>query len=177
LDEHRSLAEYALKEIQHLYRIERMADEQEMTAEERKALRLKLAVPVMDAFEKWMEETYPKVLPKSNIGKAIEYSYARWNRMKNYLKDGRLMIDNNLAENAVRPIAIGRKNFLFCGNHQAAAHTAIICSLLASCKGVGINPREWLMDVIAKMPYYCRPGKTKNLKELLPIYWNRDKRL
>jgi len=175
LDEHRSLAEYALKEIQHLYRIERMADEKEMTPEERRALRLKLAAPVMDAFEKWMEETHPTVLPKSNIGKAIEYSYTRWGRMRNYLKDGRLMIDNNPVENAVRPIAIGRKNFLFCGNHQAAAHTAIICSLLASCKGIGVNPREWLNDVIAKMPYYCQPGKTKSLKELLPIYWNRDK--
>jgi len=175
LDEHKSLAEHALKEIQHLYRIEQMADEQELSTEERKDLRLKLAVPVLNAFEKWMEETYPTVLPKSNIGKAIEYSYTRWERMKNYLKDGRLMIDNNPVENAVRPIAISRKNFLFCGNHQAATHTAIICSLLASCKGSGVNPREWLNDVIAKMPYYCQPGKTKSLKELLPLYWNRDK--
>jgi transposase len=175
LDEHKTLAEYALKEIQNLYRIEQMADEKELTAEERKSLRLKLAMPVMRAFEKWMEDTYPTVLPKSNIGKAIEYGYTRWDRMKNYLKDGRLMIDNNLAENTVRPIAIGRKNYLFCGNHQAATHTAIICSLLASCKGVGVNPREWLLDVIAKMPYYCQPGKTKNLKELLPLYWGRDK--
>jgi len=71
-------------------------------------------------------------------------------RMKNYLK--------------------GRKNFIFCGNHQSAAYTAIICSLLASCEGVGINPREWLNDVIAKLPDYCRHGKTKNLKELLPAY-------
>jgi len=172
LDEHKSLAEHALKEIQRLYRIERMADEKEMSDKERKALRKKLATPILDAFEKWMKDTYPTVLPKSRIGQAIAYSYSLWSRMKNYLKDGRLMIDNNLAENAIRPIALSRKNFLFCGNHRAAANTAIICSLLASCKGTGINPREWLNDVIAKLPYYCQPGKTKNLKELLPAHWS-----
>jgi len=174
LDEYKSLAEYALKEIQQLYRIEQMADEQQMSTQQRKELRLKLAVPILDAFEQWMKDIYPTVLPRSLIGKAIAYSFALWPRMKNYLKDGRLIIDNNLAENAIRPIAISRKNFLFCGNHQAAAHTAIICSLLASCKGSGLNPREWLNDVLTKLPYYCRPGKTKSLKELLPIYWMRD---
>jgi transposase len=172
-EEHRALAEYALKEIQSLYRIEKMADEGKMSHDERKALREKLAIPILDALEQWMKETYYTVLPKSRIGQAIAYSYSLWPRMKNYLKDGRLMIDNNLAENVIRPIAISRKNFLFCGNHQAAAHTAIICSLLASCKGVGINPREWLNDVIAKLPYYCQPGKEKNLKELLPAYWTQ----
>jgi hypothetical protein len=173
LDEHKSLAEYALREIQSLYRIERMADEKEMSCEERKSLREKLATPILASLEQWMKETYPTVMPRSRIGQAIAYSYSLWPRMKNYLKEGRLMIDNNLAENAIRPIALSRKNFLFCGNHQAAEHTAIICSLLASCKGVGLNPREWLNDVIAKLPYYCQPGKTKNLKELLPAYWIR----
>jgi len=171
LEEHKALAEYALSEIQSLYRIERMADEKEMSHDDRKALREKLAVPILDAFEQWMKDTYPTVLPRSRIGQAIAYSYSLWPRMKNYLKEGRLMIDNNLAENTIRPIAISRKNFLFCGNHQAAVHTAIICSLLASCKGVGINPREWLNDVLTKLPYYCQPGKTRDLKELLPAYW------
>ena len=170
LDEHRTLAEYALGEIQNLYRIERMGEEKELSFGERKALREKLATPILASLEQWMKDTYPTVLPRSRIGQAIAYSYSLWPRMKNYLKEGRLLIDNNLAENAVRPVALGRKNFLFCGNHQAAEHTAIICSLLASCKGVGINPREWLNDVIAKLPYYCRPGKNKDLKELLPAY-------
>ena len=173
LDEHKSLAEYALKEIQSLYRIEQTANEKDMSFDERKALREKLATPIIASMEQWMKDTYPTVMPRSRIGQAIAYSYSLWSRMKNYLKEGRLMIDNNLAENAIRPIAISRKNFLFCGNHQAAEHTAIICSLLASCKGVGINPREWLNDVIAKLPYYCQPGKTKNLKELLPAYWTK----
>jgi hypothetical protein len=119
-----------------------------------------------------MEKIYPTVLPKSLMGQAIAYSYSIWPRMKNYLKEGRLMIDNNLAENAIRPIALSRKNFLFCGNHQAAENTAIICSLLASCKESKVNPREWLTDIIAKMPYYQKPGANKNLSELLPHNWN-----
>jgi hypothetical protein len=113
-----------------------------------------------------------EVLPKSRMGQAIAYSYSIWPRMKNYLKDGRLLIDNNLAENAIRPIALSRKNFLFCGNHQAAENTAIICSLLASCKEVRVNPREWLKDILAKLPYYLKPGAKKDLKELLPNHWN-----
>jgi len=90
--------------------------------------------------------------------------------MRNYLKDGRLKIDNNLAENAIRPIALSRKNFLFCENHEAAENIAVICSLLASCKASQVNLREWLTDVIAWLPYYTR-DKGKDLKELLPNYW------
>ena len=174
LDEHKSLAEEALTQIQDLYRIERMADEQQLAPEQRKDLRQKLAVPILDAFEKWMEKIYPTVLPKSRIGQAIAYSYSLWKRMKNYLKDGRLNIDNNKVENLIRPIAISRKNFLFCGNHQAAENTAIICSILASCKALGVNPREYLNDIIAKMPYYTKPGARKDLTELLPNRWGND---
>jgi len=76
-----------------------------------------------------------------------------------------------LAEHAIRPIALSRKNFMFCGNHEAAGNTAIICSLLTSCKEQGVNPREWLIDVIGKMPYYQKPGNDENLKKLLPNYW------
>ena len=174
LDENKSLAEYALKQIQQLYQIERMADEQNLSYEERYKKRNELARPIMLSFEKLMEKTYPTVLPKNRMGEAISYSYALWPRMKNYLKDGRLKIDNNLAENALRPIALSRKNFMFCGNHEAAQNTAVICSLLASCKESGINPREWLNDVIAKMPYYQKPGNEENLRALLPNYWKQQ---
>ena len=174
LDENKSLAEYALKQIQQLYQIERMADEQNLSYEERYKKRNELARPIMLSFEKWMEKTYPTVLPKNRMGEAISYSYSLWPRMKNYLKDGRLKIDNNLAENALRPIALSRKNFMFCGNHEAAQNNAVICSLLASCKESGINPREWLNDVIAKMPYYQKPGNEENLRALLPNYWKQQ---
>lgn len=169
--ENKSLSEYALAEIQKLYNIERMADKQELSDEERAALRRKLATPILNSFEKWMEQTYQKVRPKSLIGKAIKYTYALWGRMKNYLRDGRLKIDNNLAENAIRPFTISRKNFLFCGNHGAAENTAIICSLLATCKAEEVNPRLWLNDVIAKLPFYMERNSGKELKELLPNVW------
>ena len=171
MNENKALAEHALKEIQQLYRIERMADERNLPFEERAKLREELAAPIMKSLEAWMEKTYPKVLPQSLIGEAIGYSYSLWPRMKNYLLDGRLKLDNNMAENAIRPIALSRKNFMFCGNHKAAFNTAIICSLLTSCKEQGVNPREWLIDVIGKMPYYQKPGNDENLKKLLPNYW------
>lgn len=175
LDENKSLAQYALMQIQQLYRIERMADEQDLSFDQRAKLREELAAPIILSLEKWMEKTYTTVLPKSRMGQAIAYSYAIWPRMKNYLKEGRLMIDNNGAENAIRPIALSRKNFLFCGNHEAAENTAVICSLLASCKESKVNPREWLKDIIAKMPYYQKPGDIKNLNELLPHNWKTTK--
>lgn len=161
-------------QIQQLYRIERMADDQRLSFDERANLRNELAAPILFSFEKWMEQTHPRVLPKSRIGEAVGYSYSLWPPMKNYLKDGRLRIDNNLAENAIRPIALSRKNFLFCGNHEAAQNTAVICSLLASCKESGVNPREWLKNIIAKMPYYQKPGNEENLKKLLPNYWEKQ---
>lgn len=91
--------------------------------------------------------------------------------MRHYLYDGRIFIDNNRAENALRPMVLTRKNMLFCGNQQAAENTAVICSLLDSCKECGVNPREWLNDVISKLPYYLTPKSEKNLTELLPDRW------
>ena len=86
-----------------------------------------------------------------------------------------LKIDNNLAENAIRPLTLSRKNFLFCGNHEAAENTAVICSLLASCKAQEVNPREWLNDVIARLPYYQEKDSGKNIRELLPDVWKLKK--
>lgn len=168
LDEHKSLAEYALAQIQSLYNIERMADNDEFAPEQRAELRQRLATPIMDALELWMEATYPKVLPKSRMGQAIGYAYQLWSRMRSYLQDGRLKIDNNLAENAIRPIALSRKNFLFCGNHEAAENTAVICSLLSTCKARRVNPREWLNDTIAKLPYALEAKSRDELVKLLP---------
>ena len=168
LKENQVLAEFALSQIQLLYRLERKADQENISSEERAVMRQQFARPIIEALEVWMEKTYPTVLPKSDIGKAIGYAYGLWNRMKNYLNDGCVKIDNNLIENAIRPIALSRKNFLFAGNHQAAENTAVICSLLTTCKEAGVNPREWLIDVLNKMPYLQQSGSETALKELLP---------
>lgn len=123
-----------------------------------------------------MEAVYPTVLPKSRIGEAIAYTYARVPRLKEYAQDGRILVDNNGVENDLRPLAISRKNFLFCGNHASAEQKAIICSLLGYCKPTDVAPREWLIDVLGKLPYYTQPGaqKEKELADRLPINWAKS---
>lgn len=80
-----------------------------------------------------------------------------------------------MVENAIRALTLSGKNFLFCGNHEVAENTAIICSLLATCKAQEITPREWLNDVIAKLPYYQEKDSRKNVRELLPDVWKLEK--
>lgn len=87
--------------------------------------------------------------------------------MKTCLNGGNIKIDNNLAENAIRPLTLSKKNFLFCGNHEATENTAIICSLLATCKAKDGNPREWLNDIMAKRPFYLEEGSGKHVCNLL----------
>ena len=171
LKENQSLAEFALSQIQLLYRLESKADQENSSYPQREAMRNQYARPIIESLEVWMEKTYPTVLPKSDTGKAIAYAYSLWGRMKNYLNDGRIKIDNNLIENAIRPIALSRKNFLFAGNHQAAENTAVICSLLSTCKQANVNPREWLIDILNKMPYLQQSGSEKDLIKLIPNNW------
>lgn len=85
------------------------------------------------------------------MGKAIAYAYSLYPRLSRYVMDGRYQIDNNMAENAVRPLALGRKNYLFCRTHEAAYHTSIIYSLLGICKLWDINPEEWLTDIFNRI--------------------------
>ena len=96
-----------------LYKIEQKAVEDNLSAKDTVLLRKKLAEPILDAFEVWMEANYHKVLPQSKMGKAIKYTYALYPRLKQYITDGTLLIDNNGAENVIRPVAVSRKNFLF----------------------------------------------------------------
>ena len=170
LDENRPMAEHALTEIQHLYKIEHMCDDEGLSADERKAKRQELARPIMEAMKLWMETEGVKYSESSLIGKAVTYAYTRWDNMMQYLEDGRLLLDNNLAENEIRPITLGRKNYLFCGNHEAAQNMAVVCSLLATCRNHDINPRLYLNDVISQMPYYAK-AKPEELLELLPHKW------
>jgi transposase len=102
--------EYAMTEIQKLYRIERQAREQGMSAEQRHKLRLDESLPIMNELGKWMTAQVRTTLPKSPFGKALIYSVSRWDNLMNYLKDGYLEIDNNLIENSIRPTALGRRN-------------------------------------------------------------------
>ena len=170
LDENRPMAEHALTEIQHLYKIEHMCDDAGLSPDERKAKRQELARPIMEAMKLWMETEGVKYSENSLIGKAITYAYTRWDNIMRYLEDGRLLLDNNLAENEIRPITLGRKNYLFCGNHEAAQNMAIVCSLLATCRNHDVNPRDYLSDVISQMPYHTK-ASYEELLQLLPHKW------
>ena len=170
LDENRAAAEYALTQIQHLYRIEHLCDDAKLSPEERKAKRQELARPIMLAMRQWMETEGVKYSESSEIGKAVTYAYTRWDNMMHCLDDGRILLDNNLAENEIRPITLGRKNYLFCGNHEAAGNMAVICSLLATCKAHDVNPRRYLNSVIADMPYMEKASQ-EELLEMLPHRW------
>ena len=170
LGENREMAEHALGEIQHLYRVEHMCDEAGMSPEERKAKRQELSRPIMEAMKLWMETEGVKYSESSQAGKAITYAYTRWDNMMRYLEDGRLLLDNNLAENEIRPVTLGRKNYLFCGNHEAAENMAVVCSLLATCRNHDVNPRNYLNDVISQMPYHAKASR-EDLLQLLPHQW------
>lgn len=160
-------AEYALQQIGRLYQLERQIAEENPSKEQIEELRKKEAYPILLDFEKWMDLNYPRVLPKSLIGKAMSYAYGIYQRLARYVLDGRYRIDNNLAENAVRPMALGRKNYLFCLNHQAAERTAMIYSLLGTCKIYGVNPLIWLTDVLNRI----QDHSILKLDELLPHKW------
>ena len=142
-------ASIALGFIQSLYKVEAEARENNLSAEERKELRLDRSLKVINALGKWLADEFKGggVLPKSPIGKAIIYTLDRWDQLSAYLKDGSLEIDNNLVENAIRPLALGRKNYLFAGSHDAARRAAAIYSFFAMCKKEGVNPFEWLKYV------------------------------
>ena len=174
LKEDKSGAEYALEQIGMLYKVETMADEQNLDYKQRAELRQRLAYPVQTAFEKWIVSYYPKAIPKGRMHKALSYTYNLFHRLSRYHLDGRYQIDNNLVENAIRPLALGRKNYLFCGNHDAAENAAIMYSLLGSCKACDVNPREWLTDVLTRIPEY-NANYDLDLADLLPHKWQESK--
>ena len=121
-----------------------------------------------------MDAVSPTVLPMSRIGEAITYTYVSVPRLKEYALDDRILIDNNGVENALCPLVVSRKNFLFCGNYTSAEQTAIICSFLGCCKAADVNLREWLIDLLDKLPYYIRPGAQKDLTDLNPTNWAKS---
>jgi len=166
-DNDKVIAEYALEQIGLLYNIEREAKEQQLDPGQILQLRQTEAVPVLESLGKWMEETYLKVLPKSAIGKALGYSISRWPELMLYATDGKLNIDNNPVENQVRPVAIGRKNYLFAGSHEAAKRSAILYSLMGTCKLHGINPFIWLRDILQRIATH----PINKIQDLLPHNW------
>lgn len=156
-----------MQQFGKLYDIERKAKQQQLSAADVLQLRQAEAYPLLEQLGKWMKEQYVKVLPKSPIGKALGYSLERWNELMIYTTNGKLNIDNNPVENAIRPVAIGRKNYLFAGSHEAAGRSAMLYSLLGTCKLHGINPFVWLRDVLQRIATH----PINKIEELLPQNW------
>lgn len=155
-------ASYVLGEIQKLYAIERKVAD--LSAQERHAIRLEEALPLINELGKWLHKERNAVLPKSLMGKAIEYCTNLWSSLMTYLENGDFHIDNNAIENKIRPVALGRKNYLFAGSHQGAKRTAMFYTFFACCRLNNVNPEKWLskvLEIIADYP--CN-----KLQELFP---------
>jgi len=160
-------AEHALKKIGELYTMERICAERRVPPEVRHRYRRRWALPVLKDIKTWMDKEINVVAPKSPIGEALGYAITLWPRLAAYMLDGRYLIDNNRIENTIRPLAIGRKNYLFAGSDRAARHAALMYSLLGTCKLHGVEPFAYLCDVVARIPEH----KANRLHELLPQNW------
>ncbi|MFK8163835.1 MAG: transposase, partial [Lewinella sp.] len=164
---HAELANHALAEIQKLYAIERRARQGSLSAPDRLALRQAEAKEVYEALMAWVITEQNNNLSKGAIGKALHYAKKHLPRLRHYLDDGRIEIDNNLIENSIRPLALGRKNYLFAGSHLGAQRAAMMYSFFASCKYAGANPWEWLSDVLSRIGAH----PVNRMEELLPGSW------
>lgn len=160
-------AKHALGLIQQLYLIERKAKEKTIDTETKYRYRQLYAVPILNTLKKWLKDNQMKVMPKSSIAKAINYALSIFDNLERYTEDGRYEIDNNMIENSIRPLALGRKNYLFAGNHVAAQSYAMMYSFFATCKINNVNPQEWLSDVLDRI----QDHSINKLNELLPHNW------
>lgn len=160
-------AAYVLGQLQKLYALERKGKEEQLSEQVFLTLRQEQAAPILEQLKAWLLENYQQVMPKSPIGQAIAYALARWEKLSAYLQHVRLQIDNNLVENAIRPLALGRKNYLFCGSHDGAGRAAMLYSFMGTCKIHQINPQVWLTDVLERIAAH----PVNKLQGLLPGSW------
>ena len=167
LNHDKERAEYALDQIGMLYSIEAMADERHLDYSQRAKLRQELSYPIIRALEAWALNEAESVLPKSPIGKAIHYLLNHIRQLSRYVTDGRYMIDNNPIERCVKDMVIGRKNYLFCGNHDAAEDAAVIYTFIGCCKLADVDVRKWLSYFLNHIHDYDT-DYSRDLSELFP---------
>lgn len=165
-------AGWFLRQIGHLYQIEKRLREVRAGPALRQAVRAAQARPVVERITKALQRLEAKLLPKSGLGSAMAYARGQWPNIIRYLDDGRLEIDNNLIENAIRPTALGKKNFLFIGHPKAGWYSAVIYSILGSCRRHGIDPHEYLRDVLQRLPTL----KNIDLAAITPATWAKAKK-
>ena len=156
---------YALSLFGEIYRHERELKEKP-TLEERQQIRTRHTMPLLNTLYQWARYEYDKVLPKSPIAKAVSYLHRQWPKIERAAQDARFEMDNNLIENKIRPLALGRKNYLFAGSHDGAVRAAMMYSFFGTCKAKGINPYDWLVDTLNKIPSH----PINRIQDLLPGY-------
>jgi transposase len=135
-----------------------------MSIEERQRLRAEKSLPVLANFHDWLQQTRLTTAPNSATSKAIDYSLKRWAALTRYAQTGDLPIHNNPVENSIRPIALGKKNWLFAGSERAGKRAAVIQTLLGTAKLNGLDPADWLKDTLEKLPTW----PNSRIDELLP---------
>ncbi|MCB1695558.1 MAG: IS66 family transposase [Halioglobus sp.] len=158
-------AHQGLAWIQKLYRIEKQARTQQMSPSERKAHRQQHAAPILKKLRTWLDDSLPTVPPGTLAGKALNYLHNEWPKLIRYLEDGRLEIDNNLAENAIRPFVIGRKNWMFSDSVHGVKASANLYSLVESAKASGLEPYQYLRQVFTALP---QAATVEDFENLLP---------
>lgn len=153
-------ANYALDIFAKIYKLEKQAK----LSDDRKAFRTNNTLPLLQELKEWIDEKAITVLPKSPIGKAMSYTIKQWPKIINIFSDGRIELDNNLIENKIRPLALGRKNYLFAGSHKGADRIAMMYSFFSTCKANEVNPYLWLKQTLDVIP----TTKITELEQLLP---------
>ena len=160
-DSDATMANHALDIFAKIYKLEKQAK----LSDDRKSFRTGHTLPLLQELKDWVDEKAIIVLPKSPIGKAMSYTIKQWPKIINIFSDGRIELDNNLIENKIRPLALGRKNYLFAGSHKGADRIAMMYSFFATCKANNVNPYNWLKSTLEQIPS-C---KITELDKLLPL--------
>jgi transposase len=159
----------ALRRIGELYAVEARVRRQ--SSAHRLAERRSFSRPIVQALHTWLQAQLPRVAGRSTLAEAIRYALSRWEGLTRFLHDGRIEIDTNPVERAIRPVALGRKNHLFAGSDGGGVRWAIICSLIETCKLNGVEPYAYLHDVLTRM---VDGHPVNRLDELLPWVWKSE---
>ena len=169
---HDPAAAWFMAKIQELYQIEDELRDDQITPEDRLKVRVEKVPPVMAQIHQELQKALPSVLPQSHFGKAVQYTLKNWKQLQVYVHDGEVQADTNHLENSIRPTAIGKKNFLFIGSPTAGDKGAIFYSLIESCRRLGINPHQYLTELLTKLPGMKIRG-VEELEPLTPSGWLR----
>jgi len=165
------LAAWFVGQIGQIYAVEKKLREQKAAPALRETMRVWQSQPVLARLYRAMELVRRKTLPQGLLGQAIDYTLKRWTALNQFITDGTLEIDNNLIENSIRPSALGKKNWLFVGHPEAGERSAVIYTLLGSCRRQGINPFDYLKDLFTRLP----AAKITQIKEFTPAAWAKIK--